>query len=112
MPVFILLRVFLCLFVHPVTELVLGQERELIEIFGTVVIVGRRAALFETRAVERNLVSGSHQFMDAFVLLLQNPLIVFGIDRFFFYRGIGCKGIHMLQLVIQFVIIHMTSFVG
>ena len=112
MPVFIFLRVFLCLFIHPVAELVLGQERELIEIFGTMIIVRRRAALFETRAVERNLVSSRHQLMNAFVLLFQNPLIVFGVDRLFFYRCIGSQRIYMLQFMIQFVVIHMTSFVG
>ena len=80
MPVFVLLGILGCFFVHPVSELVLGQERELIEILSAVIVVGGSSALLKTCAVERNLVSGFHEFMNTFVLLLKDPLIILAVD--------------------------------
>ena len=109
MPVFVLLRVFLHLLVHPLADLVLGQKRELVQILCAVVVIGRRVGLLEAGAVERNFIGRLHQLVHAPVLGLQDPVTVVDIDRLPLDLRIGLECIHMFQLVIQFIVSHFEN---
>ena len=106
MPVFVLLGILGGLFVHPVTYLVLCEEREFIEVFRAVIIIGRCAGLFKTCAIEGNLISCLHELVNALILLFENSLIVLGINGFSFHIRISSEGQNMLKLVVEFVIVH------
>ena len=80
MPVLVLFGIALRFFIHPLTQLILGQDREFIEIFGTVVIVRRSSGLLKARAVKGNIICRLHQFMHTFLLCFQNPVAVFAAD--------------------------------
>ena len=91
MPVFVLLGILGGLFVHPVPELVLGQERELVEVLGAVIVVGSSSALFETGAVERNFIRRFHELVNSFVLLLEDSLIILLADGLFLDFRVSCQ---------------------
>ena len=87
-PVFILLRILCSFLIHPFTQLIFCQKRELVEVFRTVIIIRCCAGLFKTGTIKRNLIGGFHQFVDPFLLNLQNPVTVFAVHRLLFDPGI------------------------
>ena len=106
MPVFVLLGISGCFLVHPVAELILSEKREFIEVLGAVIVVGSCSALLKACAVERDLISGFHKLVNTLVLLFKDSLVIFGINRLFFYFRVSGQRIDVFQFVVQFVVAH------
>ena len=70
------------------------------------IVVRGCSALLKACAIERNLVSGFHKFVNALVLLFKDSLVVLGIYGLLFYFRVGGQRIDMFQFVIQFVVAH------
>ena len=105
-PVFIFFRILFGFLVHPVAELVLGQERKFIQVFGTMIVVRCRTCLLKTGAVKRNFISCLHQLVDTPVLGPEDPVAVLCADRFSFDLCIGFQGIQLFKPAVQIIVSH------
>jgi hypothetical protein len=106
MPVFVLLGILFRLLIHPVPELILGQQGELVEVLSAVIIVRCSAGLLKARTIKRDFIGSFHQLMDPLVLEPEDPVAVFDTDGFLFDLSICLQRIDMLELVVSFIISH------
>ena len=92
--------------VHPLSDLVLGQQRELVQILGVMEIIRCCAAGFKPFPVEGDFISDLHQLMDLAVLGLQHSVTVLFADRLADQRHIVLQCIDVFHFLISFVVSH------